>query len=206
MAAAPGSSLTLACAAEGRPAPALVWLAPGGRLRPRRPEPAPGCEPTAEELLLPGAARGPARLGLLPNGSLVVQEFGHADRGDYICFVDNGFGNDSVSFHLDLKFEYRNVLYYWSILFGFVAAVAFLGRWLVGVGSSDLSLTGKNMQCSAVQCTLLLSADPGCQAGAPPALELRSVAAAAGRVPPLPQAAACAAAAARASPRPESGS
>ena len=62
----------------------------------------------------------------------MIDQFGWRDRGEYICYVDNLVGNASVSFTLELKAGYRDILYYWSILFGFVTAVCFLMVTLAG--------------------------------------------------------------------------
>ena len=105
-----------------RVAMARAWgpLCGGGRwrrssgYRTRRSHPHPG--------------RGGGHLSLLGNGSLVIEEFGWRDRGEYSCYVDNMLGNDTQSVQLELEPRYRHVIYMWSLLYGLVTAVSFLGN------------------------------------------------------------------------------
>jgi len=131
-----GLPLTLDCPITGSsPPPTLLWLSPRLellRLRPEKPE----CSKDKDELILgkdlAAYSRWPGHLTILSNGSLMIDQFGWRDRGEYICYVDNLVGNASVSFTLELKAGYRDILYYWSILFGFVTAVCFLMVTLAG--------------------------------------------------------------------------
>jgi len=77
-------------------------------------------------------SKWPGHLTILSNGSLMIDQFGWRDRGEYICYVDNMVGSASANFTLELKAGYRDILYYWSILFGFVTAVCFLMVTLAG--------------------------------------------------------------------------
>ena len=130
-----GLPLTLDCPVTGSPTPTLLWLSPRLELLRLRPE-EPGCSKEEEELILgkdlAAYSRWPGHLSILPNGSLLIDQFGWRDRGEYICYVDNRVGNASASFTLELKAGYRDILYYWSILFGFVTAVCFLLVTLAG--------------------------------------------------------------------------
>ena len=82
----------------------------------------------------------PGHLSLLGNGSLVIEEFGWRDRGEYSCYVDNMLGNDTQSVQLELEPRYRHVIYMWSLLYGLVTAVSFLGNKNIPYGQSSAKL------------------------------------------------------------------
>jgi len=131
----PGHPVTLDCPLTGYPVPTVLWLSPRLELLRLRTDES-GCSAEEEELILgkdlSAYSKWPGHLQILPNGSLVIDQFGWRDRGEYICYLDNFVGNVSSTFNLELEAGYRDVLYYWSILFGFVTAVVFLLVTLAG--------------------------------------------------------------------------
>jgi len=132
----PGERIVLDCVASGHPAPVLIWLSPRYELIKLRPDAEPGCSPVEEEIVLneniKDYSQWSGHLTILPNGSLVIDSFGWRDRGTYTCYVDNSFGNDSVSININLDYQYRNIIYYWSLVFGFSTATIFLACTLFG--------------------------------------------------------------------------
>ena len=72
---------------------------------------------------------------MLPNGSLKIDHVGWADRGDFRCLllsINGSYPEPLVTWdspaaareHLDS--DYRNYVYYWSILCGVCTAAGFL--------------------------------------------------------------------------------
>merc|ERR1719412_88147 len=49
---------------------------------------------------------------ILANGSLVIDQFGWRDRGEYACYVDNGAGAELARVELSLDHRYRSIVYY----------------------------------------------------------------------------------------------
>lgn len=132
---APGVAVTLDCEFSGVPPPTVLWLTPRLELLRWRLDSVEECKGRDKLILstnIDDYSSWPGHLTILSNGSLYIDKFGWRDRGDYTCYVDNRFGNASNSVSLDLEFDYRNVLYYWSILFGFITAFAFLALTLTG--------------------------------------------------------------------------
>ena len=80
----------------------------------------------------------PGHLSVLGNGSLVIEEFGWRDRGEYSCYVDNMLGNDTQSVQLELEPRYRHVIYMWSLLYGLVTAVSFLGNKITSAANRSI--------------------------------------------------------------------
>ena len=68
---------------------------------------------------------------ILANGSLVIDQFGWRDRGEYACYVDNGAGAELARVELSLDHRYRSIVYYWSLVYGFVTAFGFLGNEMI---------------------------------------------------------------------------
>jgi len=126
----------LDCPSIGSPPPSVLWLTPRYELLRYKPDPEESCVPVEDEIILSERINDYSRwkdhLTVLPNGSLLIDKFGWRDRGPYQCYVDNSFGNDSVSVHLTLDHHYRNVIYYWSLVFGFSTATCFLALTLLG--------------------------------------------------------------------------
>jgi len=130
------SEVTLDCPSTGFPTPSVLWLTPRYELLRFKPDPEESCVPVEDEIILSDTitdySRWEHHFSILPNGSLFIDKFGWRDRGQYQCYVDNSFGNDSVSVNLALNYEYRNVIYYWSLVFGFSTAGGFLALTLLG--------------------------------------------------------------------------
>ena len=126
------SEVTLDCPSTGFPTPSVLWLTPRYELLRFKPDPEESCVPVEDEIILSDTitdySRWEHHFSILPNGSLFIDKIGWRDRGQYQCYVDNSFGNDSVSVNLALNYEYRNVIYYWSLVFGFSTAGGFLGK------------------------------------------------------------------------------
>ena len=130
-----GESLMLDCPHTGDPDPAVLWLTPRLELITLRPDPGhllcPGVQDslslcdtlcTEENAYKPW----PGHFTLLDNGSLLIDQFGWRDRGEFSCYVDNKLGNDSITLNIDLDPRYRHVIYLWSLLYGLVTCVGFL--------------------------------------------------------------------------------
>ena len=101
----------------------------------------------------------PGHLSLLGNGSLVIEEFGWRDRGEYSCYVDNMLGNDTQSVQLELEPRYRHVIYMWSLLYGLVTAVSFLGNRNIPILEFQ-GPTGPSVLHPAGSCGALPSTSP----------------------------------------------
>jgi len=132
----PSSRVILDCISSGTPSPSILWLTPRYELLKWVPDAEPGCSPIAEEVVLnsniQAYSQWEGHLEVLANGSLVIDAFGWRDRGEYLCYVDNTLANMSATIQLDLKYQYRNVIYYWSLAFGLFTATAFLALTLLG--------------------------------------------------------------------------
>jgi len=130
-----GSQIMLDCNSEGFPAPSVLWLTPRYELLRFKPDPEESCVPVEDEIILSDTIKDYSRwehhFSILQNGSLLIDKFGWRDRGPYQCYVDNSFGNDSISVNIALNYEYRNVIYYWSLVYGFSTAGGFLALTLL---------------------------------------------------------------------------
>jgi len=126
----------LDCPSTGYPTPSVLWLTPRYELLRFKPDPVESCVPVEDEIILSDTIRDYSRwedhFRVLLNGSLLIDQFGWRDRGPYQCYVDNNFGNDSAVVHLSLDHQYRNVVYYWSLVYGFSTAAGFLALTLLG--------------------------------------------------------------------------
>jgi len=131
-----GTEVMLDCPFTGSPSPSILWLTPRYELLRFTPDPEESCVPVEDEVLLFDSVKDYSRwedhFTVLPNGSLLIDQFGWRDRGPYQCYVDNNFGNESLSVNLSLNFHYRNVIYYWSLVYGFSTAAGFLALTLFG--------------------------------------------------------------------------
>jgi len=131
-----GTEVLLDCPSIGFPTPSVLWLTPRYELLRFKPDPEESCVPVEDEIILSDTIKDYSRwedhFTVLPNGSLLIDQFGWRDRGPYQCYVDNNFGNDSVSVNLSLNFRYRNIVYYWSLVYGFSTAAGFLALTLLG--------------------------------------------------------------------------
>ncbi|XP_051901905.1 leucine-rich repeat and immunoglobulin-like domain containing-NOGO receptor-interacting protein 4 [Pristis pectinata] len=76
---AEGQTVSLACGAEGRPAPRVSWATPGGRV-------------------LSGGEGG--RLRVLADGSLEVRLAQSRDAGSYLCTASNAAGSEAAAARL----------------------------------------------------------------------------------------------------------
>ena len=125
-----GTRVTLDCDWSAWPRPTIAWLTPRHELLVHRAEPAGDQQqcPGLTTSVLEAEDSWPGHLSVLGNGSLVIEEFGWRDRGEYSCYVDNMLGNDTQSVQLELEPRYRHVIYMWSLLYGLVTAVSFLGN------------------------------------------------------------------------------
>ena len=126
----PGLELLISCQVEGSPAPSVLWLTPRHELLSVRPE-ADHCQVQQQELLSDSSRDYTSWEGhfhILHNGSLLIDQFGWRDRGDYLCYVDNILANSSLTTKVRLNHNYRHVIYLWSLLYGLVTAVSFLGK------------------------------------------------------------------------------
>ena len=125
-----GTRVTLDCDWSAWPRPTIAWLTPRHELLVHRAEPAGDQQqcPGLTTSVLEAEDSWPGHLSVLGNGSLVIEEFGWRDRGEYSCYVDNTLGNDTQSVQLELEPRYRHVIYMWSLLYGLVTAVSFLGK------------------------------------------------------------------------------
>jgi len=130
------SEVLLDCPSRGSPSPSVLWLTPRYELLRFKPDPEESCVPVEDEIILSDTIKDYSRwkhhYTVLSNGSLLIDKFGWRDRGPYQCYVDNGFGNDSLSVHISLDYQYRNVIYYWSLVYGFSTAAGFLALTLLG--------------------------------------------------------------------------
>lgn len=98
------------------------------------------CMPTDQ---LPTVEAG-GHLAVARNGSLLVQDFGWRDRGRYRCLLrerdrgdgggDGGEDDFRQAGHLDvgLQVEYREHIYYFSLMYGGIAAAGMLILTLLG--------------------------------------------------------------------------
>jgi len=132
----PGSRVILDCLSSGSPLPSVIWLTPRYELLKWSPDTEPGCSPLEDSVVLNSDihsySQWEGHLTLLPNGSLVIDAFGWRDRGAYSCYIDNTLANMSQSIQLNMEHHYRNVIYYWSLAFGFLTAFSFLALTLLG--------------------------------------------------------------------------
>eukprot|EP00090_Calanus_glacialis_P009761 TRINITY_DN18168_c0_g1_i1.p1 TRINITY_DN18168_c0_g1~~TRINITY_DN18168_c0_g1_i1.p1 ORF type:complete len:868 (+),score=159.25 TRINITY_DN18168_c0_g1_i1:67-2670(+) len=130
------TEVLLDCPSIGFPNPTVLWLTPRYELLRFKPDPEEDCVPVEDEIILSDSitdySRWENHFTVLPNGSLLIDQFGWRDRGLYKCYVDNNFGNDSLSVELTLNYHYRNVVYYWSLVYGFSTALGFLAITLLG--------------------------------------------------------------------------
>ena len=78
-----GASVTLECAATGRPAPVLFWSRAG-----------------SDDALFAGDARGRFRVGA--DGSLHIDACQGGDRGYYSCTAVNAVGSEVARAHLEV--------------------------------------------------------------------------------------------------------
>lgn len=131
-----GNEVMLDCPFVGSPSPSVLWLTPRYELLRFKPDLEESCVPVEDEILLSDTIKDYSRwedhFTVLPNGSLLIDQFGWRDRGPYQCYVDNNFGNESISVNISLNFHYRNVIYYWSLVYGFSTAAGFLALTLLG--------------------------------------------------------------------------
>ena len=120
------------CPFTGYPLPSILWLTPRYELLSIRPDTEESCLPLEKEIILSENIKDYSRwknhFQILSNGSLLIDKFGWRDRGQYQCYVDNKFDNDSMIVNIGLEFQYRNVIYYWSLVYGFSTAAGFLGK------------------------------------------------------------------------------
>ncbi len=72
-------------------------------------------------------------LNVAQNGSLIIRDFGWADRGSYKCLVPAGDGDGIVDepeeggqVEVELQATYREHVYYFSLLYGAVSASGLL--------------------------------------------------------------------------------
>ncbi|XP_040573229.1 uncharacterized protein [Lepeophtheirus salmonis] len=67
------------------------------------------------------------RITTMPNGSLLIREFGWSDRGIYSCHATNAWEEEqNYETIVNLNPDYRSTLYYWSLMYGFISAAGFL--------------------------------------------------------------------------------
>jgi len=130
------TEVLLDCSYEGYPPPSVLWLTPRYELLRLKPDMEETCVPVEDEIILSHTIEDYSKwkhhFSVLSNGSLFIDKFGWRDRGYYQCYVDNNFGNFSVSVNLSLNYEYRNIIYYWSLVYGFSTAAGFLALTLLG--------------------------------------------------------------------------
>ena len=127
----PGVELVMDCQVTGSPVPTIVWLTPRHELLTLRPETSEQCRVQEEQTLSPSSRDYTSWEGhftVLSNGSLLIDQFGWRDRGQYQCYVDNLLANSSLTQEIKLDHQYRQVIYLWSLLYGLVTAVSFLGK------------------------------------------------------------------------------
>ena len=131
-----GDSITLDCQmSSSSPSATIIWLTPRLDLIKYSPDIAGDCPGVTEEVSLCDQLcesndymSWPGHFTVLDNGSLVIDQFGWRDRGDYTCYLDNILANHTVEVTTELDYHYRHVIYMWSLLYGLVTAVGFLGK------------------------------------------------------------------------------
>ena len=125
----PGVELRLDC--EGSPAPTLLWLTPRHELLTLRHDLRDHCDQLQERVLsdtIGDYTSWEGHFSILNNGSLLIDHFGWRDRGEYQCYADNLLANSSTKTLIRLNQHYRQTIYLWSLLYGLVTAVCFLGK------------------------------------------------------------------------------
>jgi len=130
-----GTEVRLDCPVVGDPSHETLWLTPRTDLL--RLTPGLGTCPGFQKLVHNLSIRNvytdwEGHYVVLQNGSLLIDTFGWADRGEFVCYIDNGITNSSASIALTLNYHYRNRIYYLSLAFGFGSAGCFLGLTLLG--------------------------------------------------------------------------
>jgi len=133
----PGKEQLLNCEVEGSPSPApsVLWLTPRHELISLRPGLGQHCTSQHQQVLSASSqaySSWPGHFNILHNGSLLIDQFGWRDRGQYHCYVDNILANSSASTLITLDHQYRQTIYLWSLLYGLVTAVSFLALTLLG--------------------------------------------------------------------------
>lgn len=131
-----GSELLLDCSVTGSPPAEVLWLTPRMELIKFVPDlDQEACPPLKQELALSSTLEDYStwedHFRVLPNGSLLIDEFGWRDRGVFQCYAENGFGNATDRVDVKLNYHYRNRIYYFSLAFGFGGAACFLGLTLL---------------------------------------------------------------------------
>ena len=127
----PGVEVMVNCAVEGSPPPTVLWLTPRHELLTFRHDQRDHCDQLQQHVLsdtIGDYTSWEGHFNILHNGSLVIDHFGWRDRGQYQCYVDNMLANSSSTTLIKLDHRYRQVVYLWSLLYGLVTAVSFLGR------------------------------------------------------------------------------
>ena len=127
----PGVEVMLDCEAKGSPQPTILWLTPRHELLTFRHDLSDHCDQLQQHVLsdtIGDYTSWEGHFNILGNGSLIIDHFGWRDRGQYQCYADNMLANSSSSTLISLDHGYRQVVYLWSLLYGLVTAVSFLGK------------------------------------------------------------------------------
>ena len=127
----PGVEVMLNCEVEGSPPPTILWLTPRHELLTFRHDLRDHCDQLQQHVLsdtIGDYTSWEGHFNILNNGSLLIDHFGWRDRGQYQCYADNMLANSSNTTLISLDHQYRQVVYLWSLLYGLVTAVSFLGK------------------------------------------------------------------------------
>ena len=127
----PGVEVVVDCEVAGSPPPTILWLTPRHELLTLRHDLRDHCDQLQERVLsdtIGDYTSWEGHFNILNNGSLLIDHFGWRDRGEYLCYADNMLANASTRTVVRLNQQYRQVIYLWSLLYGLVTAVCFLGK------------------------------------------------------------------------------